>query len=65
MVRTFIEPTLDDLLTDPLVRMVMRSDGLTRSFVKEMMETARYALRLGALKPVNPGPKGHDLRRRS
>jgi hypothetical protein len=52
MTRTFTEPTLDDLLTDPLVQMVMRSDGLTRGFVRELMETARQTLRRAkALRP--------------
>jgi hypothetical protein len=45
MVRSFTEPSLDDLLADPLVQMVMRSDGLTRGFVKELMDSARQTLR--------------------
>jgi hypothetical protein len=52
MTRTFIEPTLDDLLADPLVQMVMRSDGLTRGFVRELMEAARQTMeRAKAPKP--------------
>jgi hypothetical protein len=45
MTRTFTEPTLEDLLTDPLVQMVMRSDGLSRAPVRKLMETARAALK--------------------
>lgn len=45
MVRTFTEPTLDDLLADPLVQMVMRSDGISRGFVSELMDSARQALK--------------------
>jgi len=44
MTRTFTELTLDDLLADPLVQMVMQSDGLSRGFVRKLMETARAAL---------------------
>lgn len=44
MTRTFTELTLDDLLTDPLVQMVMQSDGLSRGLVRHLMETARAAL---------------------
>ncbi len=52
MTVTFTEPTLDDLLADPLVQLVMRSDGLTRGFVKEVMESARQTLlRATPLKP--------------
>ena len=51
MTCTFTEPTLDDLLADPLVQMVMRSDGLSRGFVRELMETARQPWR---------GRKGSD-----
>ena len=45
MTRTFIEPTLDDLLADPLVQMIMCSDGLSRGIVRELMEAARAALK--------------------
>ncbi|MFT4076526.1 MAG: hypothetical protein QM647_13460 [Asticcacaulis sp.] len=55
MVRTFTEPTLDDLLADPLVQMVMRSDGISRGFVRELMDSARQALSSGSLKPVHLG----------
>jgi len=41
MVRTFKELTLDELLTDPLVELVMRSDGLTRALVRELMDKAQ------------------------
>ncbi len=52
MTRTFTEPTLDDLLADPLIQMVMRRDGLTRGFVKELMDSARQTLmRAKGLKP--------------
>jgi hypothetical protein len=52
MTCTFTEPTLDDLLADPLVQMVMRSDGLSRGFVRELMETARQTLaRAKGIKP--------------
>ncbi len=53
MTRTFTEPTLDDLLADPLVQMVMLSDGLSRGIVRELMESARRTLKLrpNALKP--------------
>ena len=50
MTRTFTEPTLDDLLADPLVQMVMRADGLSRGIVRELMETARQTL-VGAKTP--------------
>ncbi|MCR6659564.1 MAG: hypothetical protein NVV72_09530 [Asticcacaulis sp.] len=43
MTRTFTEPTLDDLLTDPLVHLVMKADGLSRALVREWMETIRQA----------------------
>ncbi|ESQ86119.1 hypothetical protein AEAC466_02710 [Asticcacaulis sp. AC466] len=42
------EPTLDELLADPLVHLMMRSDGLTRTGVRQIMADARSALRLPA-----------------
>ena len=49
---TFTEPTLDDLLADPLVQRVMRADGLSRGLVRELMETARQTLlRATPIKP--------------
>jgi hypothetical protein len=51
MTRTFTEPTLDDLLADPLVQMVMRADGLSRGPVRELMESARHTLARAILKP--------------
>lgn len=57
MVSRFIEPTLEDLLTDPIVHMVMRSDGLSRTLVRAWMEgvRTRYMARLmpGDLQPVH------------
>ena len=43
----FTELTLDDLLADPLVELVMRSDGLTRGSVRSVMEGVRRHLRDG------------------
>ncbi|MDV6331954.1 hypothetical protein [Asticcacaulis sp. 201] len=49
------EPTLDELLADPMVHLMMRSDGLTRTVVRQIMEDARSALS-SRLKP-KPRPK--------
>ncbi len=56
MTRTFTEPTLDDLLADPLVQMIMRADGLSRGLVRELMESARQTLAKATLKPSAPKP---------
>ena len=52
MICTFTEPDLADLLADPLVRIVMRSDGLTVSVVRDIMDQARRTLQKN--RPVHP-----------
>ena len=39
------EPTLDDLLTDPVTQAIMRIDGLTAEDVRAAVEQARARLR--------------------
>lgn len=44
MTCTFTEPTLEDLLADPVVHLVIKADGLSRTLVREWMEAVRQAL---------------------
>lgn len=39
-----IEPSLDELLTDPLLGFVLRRDGLTAQAVRREIEQARHIL---------------------
>ncbi len=43
MTCTFTEPTLEDLLADPVVLLVIKADGLSRTLVREWMATIRQA----------------------
>ena len=39
------EPTLDDMLADPIVRMLMEHDGLSEDSVRRVFEEAAKRLR--------------------
>ena len=41
------EPDLDELMLEPIVRLVMRSDGLSESDVRGVIEMARETVRSG------------------
>ncbi len=43
-----IEPKLEDMLSDPLIEVVMRSDGLTSDDVLSVVEEFRSRLRATA-----------------
>ena len=43
MTCTFTEPTLEDLLADPVVHLVINADGLSRALVREWMEAIRQS----------------------
>jgi hypothetical protein len=45
------EPSLDDLLSDPIAVALMRSDGLTRRDPEAVLARAKAALRSAALAP--------------
>lgn len=45
------EPSLDDLLSDPIALALMRSDGLTRRDPEAVLARAKAALRSAALAP--------------
>ena len=40
-VRRVIEPTVEELLNDPIARLLMTRDGLTRDVVRECIRDAR------------------------
>jgi hypothetical protein len=42
--RAGVEPSLDDLITDPIVRLVMRRDNVTSADLLRMMARARTHL---------------------
>ena len=42
------EPSLDDLMADPIVHAVMRRDGLDEAFVRRIVEQAAARIRPGA-----------------
>jgi hypothetical protein len=44
------EPSIDDILSDPIVHLVLRRDGLTASAVKARLDSERR--RLGFLPPA-------------
>ena len=44
-----IEPTLDELLGEPIIRLVMMRDGIDIADARAMMEQAKYRLNLGRL----------------
>lgn len=54
---TGTEPSLDELLSDPIALALRRSDGVTRSEVEALMAQARQALppRLRPIAPAQPG----------
>jgi len=56
MTSYFRDPTLAELLSDPLTRAVMRADGVTSSEFKTLLYSAANALRHAA--PSN-GTKAH------
>ncbi|UXN58132.1 hypothetical protein [Phyllobacterium zundukense] len=54
-----IEPTLDELLSEPIIRLVMMRDGIDIADVRAMMEQAKYRLNLGRL-PASVRPAVHN-----
>ena len=48
------ELTLEEMLADEIVRLVMRADGITAEAVRAVMEEARR--RLGRLRGSSPRP---------
>ena len=51
------EPSLDELLSDPIALALRRSDGVTRREIEALMARARQALPL-LLRPIAPAPPG-------
>ncbi len=39
------EPTVDELLSDPIAQLIMRYDGIDENDVRDVMEKARLRLR--------------------
>ncbi|MCK0196197.1 hypothetical protein MWN34_04655 [Ancylobacter sp. 6x-1] len=60
------EPTLDDILSDPLVGLILRRDGLSVPAVRVTLERARERLgrraprATGAADPVVDGQRGRQ-----
>ena len=54
---TGTEPSLDELLSDPIALALRRSDGVTRREIEALMAQARQALppRLLPMAPTQPG----------
>ena len=54
---TGTEPSLDELLSDPIALALRRSDGVTRREIEALMAQARQALppRLRPIAPAVPG----------
>jgi hypothetical protein len=48
-----VEPGLDDLLSDPIVDLLMRRDQIARSDVLDAVRTARRRLGLAAARPAD------------
>jgi hypothetical protein len=44
-----IEPTLEELLSEPIIRLVMMRDGIDIADARAMMERAKYRLDLARL----------------
>ena len=55
---SFAEPTLDDLMTDPLVQALMRADRVDAGAMKILLDTAAGNLRngRGSIKPRSSEP---------
>jgi hypothetical protein len=41
-----VDPTLNEILGDPIVAALMRRDGITEDHVRQLMERVRRSLRL-------------------
>jgi hypothetical protein len=54
-----VEPTLDELLSEPIIRLVMMRDGIDIVDARAMMEQAKYRLNLGRL-PASVRPAAHN-----
>lgn len=54
-----IEPTLDELLSEPIIRLVMMRDGIDIADARAMMEQAKYRLNLGRC-PASVRPAAHN-----
>ena len=54
---TGTEPSLDELLSDPIALALRRSDGITRREIEALMARARQALP-PRLRPIAPTPAG-------
>ena len=50
-----IEPELDEMIADPLVRVVMRHDGVSAEALRSMLETLRAQQRENANKGLSTG----------
>jgi hypothetical protein len=50
-VAAWAEPTLDDLMSDPLIRKVMRADRVDAAEMQDLLGQAAGRLRKGSLKP--------------
>lgn len=50
-----IEPSLDELLSDPIALALRRSDGVTRREIEALMRQARQCLP-PRLRPIAPAP---------
>ncbi|UXN57781.1 hypothetical protein [Phyllobacterium zundukense] len=44
-----VEPTLDELLSEPIIRLVMMRDGIDITDVRAMMEQAKFRLNRGRI----------------
>lgn len=56
------EPTLDEILTDPIVRLVMRADNVTAADVFVAIKSASLDRSLVQLQPRFPSPERRSHR---